>query len=227
MFRVILISILFGLAGCDQAQEIYSNVSNKISPPSFDRQLNEEHPFEVKACEVYYKGQLLPFKASIEEWVKILGPYSREPSAIPELYVWDELGLAARTPWDVDLVSTIEWFYRREPEHSMEFISNPKNYTGGAKTAQRMVELELAWPKGRFKDSIILDGLLMDDQFNLEELNQSRREKGLDPFYLSNYRNIWMIYKRCNEANYKFEIEVNEADPSKVNSLIFADMRKY
>lgn len=217
------------LSACDDVNKIYGDATTKIeslgiTQPEIQREFNEAYPFEINQCDFTYKRKALKFHTPISQWIEVLGPYTRNPEAMPNMYVWENMGITLRVKWKTDMVSSIEWFYRREPSNSIEYISNPENYIDGEKSAKAMVELENAWPKGRFSESIKLDGMLIDDQFDIDSLNEKRIERGLNPFHATMWRNDWANLRYCNGKELIFAFTRNENDPAKINTLSFTNL---
>jgi hypothetical protein len=205
------------LASCD----FLSGLERKNSSISIDRKLNIDYPFEINDCHILYKGKRLDFNVPIEDWTDILGRYERHPEGISTHYIWDSLGLLVRLSFNRKTVTGIEWFYNREMALSVEEMSNPKNYISGMRGVKNALAAENSWPKGRFSQSIRLDGILMDSQFNIHELNQARIKEGLNPFLESMWGNEWVHQRKCNGVGLNFSVDPNDDDESKLDSMSF------
>ncbi len=218
IFKVgLILCIALNLSGCDFADEaIYVLFSKK-----HHREMNDEHPFVIQDCSISYKGKLLPFNVPIKEWSSVLGDYERHPAGIPTAYVWDSFGLIVRVDFNTQKVSSVEWFYHRELVHSMEYMSNPSNYIDGIRGVKSRLKLEDAWPKGNFSKSIRLDGILMDKQNNIDDLNDARIKKGLSPFHRSMWGNAWVNLRNCPDMNLSFIIDPNDDDESQLDDMSF------
>jgi len=214
--QIFVLVIASSISGCDLLDEI-DRIEN---PPSFNREMNNEHPFEVVDCHILYKGQRLDFNVPIEEWSEVLGDFYHNPNGISTHYSWHDPGILIRINYNRKTVSGIEWFYYREPEN-YDLALNPKNYVTGMDGVNRFIEFDKSWPKGRFSGSILLDGILMDDQFNIHELNQSRMAKGLNPFQESMWGNQWVQLRDCGNMELNFSVDPNDDDDSKVDSISF------
>jgi len=205
-----------GISGCYLLDEI-DRIEN---PPSFNREMNNDHPFEVVDCHIFYKGKRLDFDVSIDEWVKVLGSEYRQPGGLWNLYVWDSLGFSVNLSATRKKVTSVDWLYYREPP-DLELNMDPKNHINGMRGVQMFQQRKGYVPKGRFSGSIRLDGILMDDQFNIHELNQSRMAKGLNPFQESMWGNQWVHQRKCDHLGLNFSVDPNDDDNSKVDALGF------
>ena len=213
---IFMSALLLFLSRCD----LFSDISEINNPETFHRVINNEHPFEIKECHVLYKGERLDFDVPIEEWISVIDGKPRQPEGISFLYVWDDFGVTVRLNSARKTVTGIEWLYDRElPDYKMKM--NPKNHVNGMMGVEGFIEMEGYNAKGRFSKSIILDGILMDHQFNIHELNQSRMQLGLSPFQESMWGNQWVNLRRCGRMELNFSVDPNDDDDSKVDSLSF------
>jgi len=90
--QLIFIALALTLAGCDKVT--VSTVTSLLAPAEKIQVASPEgSDFQVNGCNLTYKGQSLIFDASIDEWVKILGPYDRVTHLANDVYYWDEIGI--------------------------------------------------------------------------------------------------------------------------------------
>lgn len=86
------IALALTLAGCDKLN--VSTVTALLAPAEKIQAASPEaSDFQVNGCNLTYKGQSLVFNTSIDEWVKILGPYDRVSHLANDVHFWDEIGL--------------------------------------------------------------------------------------------------------------------------------------
>ncbi|MBH0014066.1 hypothetical protein I6F66_18465, partial [Pseudoalteromonas sp. NZS100_1] len=90
--RFMFITLALTLAGCDKVN--VSTVTALLEPAETIQAASPEvSDFQVNGCNLTFKGQSLVFNTSIDEWVKILGPYDRVTHLANDVYFWDDLGL--------------------------------------------------------------------------------------------------------------------------------------
>ncbi len=222
MVRFFLIVFLGCLVACDDIDSIpLVNTKNKFE--SIERKLNKEHTFEIDHCHLFYNGKRLHYKQSIDKWVAVLGPYSRDPSAITDMYVWDDEGIAVRVNDDTGLVDEFTLFYMHALSNRSEYLQGHKHYKDD-KLKQLSIAIEESWPKGQFRDAIILDGMLVDDRIDMDAFNGARIENELKPFHDSMWRNDVVTLRQCERGEMKFTITLSAKEQGKVLSFNFSDL---
>ncbi len=144
-------------------EESYKASTTKIFQEIFDNDLDRWNRsredinkplFSLQQCRLEYKGQPLPFNALVEQWVDILGPYdSKVKTRSHDVYLWDRFGIGAYAAnWNEGTIDRAGFYFNRRKKDD--------------------------YPKQLFKGPLLLDGLLLDENFELNKAN-----KALDQYY--------------------------------------------
>jgi hypothetical protein len=149
--------------------------------------LNEEHKFTITGCEIRYNGKTLEPGKPLSEWIAILGTNYRQGGA-GRRYVWDDIGIYVNTDWSSDKVislnivfdnSTTSYFTLEELQALLEKHrrNNDKEHE---EVVKRQIESEKHLisntSKFNFKDSLLVDGVLIDGNVDFEEIKNQRWE---------------------------------------------------
>jgi hypothetical protein len=157
--------------------------------------LNNQHRFVVVGCDVQYNGKQLKFGEPIQNWINVLGSNYRESEASGR-YVWDKIGIYVNTDWDVENVISLNFVFDNTPSYFFtlsELEADLEKYKKNEKLQQvKVTEEQISMlkylmsntPKFNFKDSLLVDGVLLDGNVDFEEIKNQRWE-----YYKANKKN--------------------------------------
>ena len=133
--------------------------------------LNTSKDFWIDRCDLTYRGKHFPIRGRVSDVVELLGPNDRF-SDIGSRYFWDDLGLQLTTNNGLDRILSAELLFNHE-ESSSEMgmrLANLPEYE------IQLAELRGSRPQGFFRGDLVLEGALIGQEVDFDNINKIRAE---------------------------------------------------
>ena len=164
--QLIFISLALTLAGCDKVT--VSTVTSLLAPAEKIQVASPEgSDFQVNGCNLTYKGQSLIFDASIDEWVKILGPYDRVTHLANDVYYWDEIGIGLYSKTNKHTAQTLTF----EFNETIAFSEDNIRATHGERLRKTKREANESRSKTPFTQTLWVNGAAIKGNWDMSKVN--------------------------------------------------------
>lgn len=166
-------TILFVLSGCN---EKLTGQSQENSPEKPFVQTSSKD-FWIDRCDIKYRGENFPITGTVNDVVKLLGPYDRF-TEVGNRYFWDAIGLQvatgleAGTPEDSDAIISAGLLFNHEEssvEMGLRLADRPEDRV-------RLAEINGSRPQGFFRGELVIEGALIGQEVDFEKINDTRLE---------------------------------------------------
>lgn len=160
------ITLLTTLSGCDKLTDTLKTLSepaDKVVTAS-----PKQSDFQVHHCNLTYKGQSLIFGVSIDEWVKVLGPYDRVTHLANDVYFWDRLGIGLYSKTHKHIAQTLKFEFNEPIAFSEEDI----NVTYGEEMKNFKREANESRAKTPFSQPLWINGAAIRGLWDINKVNK-------------------------------------------------------
>jgi hypothetical protein len=161
-----LIALALTLAGCDKVT--VSTLTALLKPAEKIHVASPEaSDFQVNGCNLTYKGQSLIFNTSIDEWVKILGPYDRVTHLANDVYFWDEIGLGLFSSTGKHRADELQF----EFNETIAFSEDNIRATHGERLRKTKREANESRSKTPFTQTLWVNGAAIKGNWDMSKVN--------------------------------------------------------
>ncbi|WP_250655777.1 hypothetical protein [Alkalimarinus coralli] len=206
-------------------------------PPSPKKRINPDHQFTFNGCDIRYNGKPLILGESVEDWVKVLGPYDRMSPVANDVYVYDDMGIFLLARTNTSAITSLTLLFNEDKE-IVEEIRNSLNskkrqreqgkldpnsiYFKGLDFSIEFDENVLASdPKQTFKQGFAIDDVIFDENFERSRVNPDRLKKHPDAprFGRSYLPTIYSASEKCEFGKLLYQFRTLPTDLKKLHSF--------
>ncbi|WP_250655780.1 hypothetical protein [Alkalimarinus coralli] len=207
-------------------------------PPSPKKRLNPDHQFTFNGCDIRYNDEPLILGKSVDDWVKVLGPYDRMSPTASDVYVYDDMGVTLYAHPNTSAIISLTLIFNEEKEILQEI----RNSLNGKKRQREQGELDpnsiyfkdldfsiefdenvlASKPKQTFKHGFVIDDVIFDENFERSRVNPDRLKKHSDAprFGRSYLPTIFSAGKSCDYGELLYQFRTLSTDLKRLHSFV-------